>query len=140
MANNFSGKKTLYNIFGYFLGINGIIFVLGSIGAMTEGAGLLASSIVAILGGGIPIYAGYKLIQYAKKQVPALQASSYEHDVLKLAAAKKGRLTQTDLAINLNLSIEESRKILENMAVRNIADSEVNEFGSVVYVFRDLLA
>jgi len=61
-----------------------------------------------------------------------------EKDILRLAVKKDGYLTATDLALNLDLTLEESTQILNDMRDNNYCVLRVADNGTYVYQFEFL--
>lgn len=59
--------------------------------------------------------------------------------VLKAAKQNNGRLTIAEVAMDTTLSLDESKSILESMCTEGIAELQITDGGSLVYVFTGLL-
>ncbi len=59
--------------------------------------------------------------------------------VLKTAKKNKGRLTIAELTMETALSLDESKSILESMCTAGVAELQITDGGSLVYVFTGLL-
>jgi hypothetical protein len=104
-----------------------------------------ATLIALLIGAGIPAGAGAALIvgQLRKKGVRAqrierLRQESQLAEVLRLAAARAGRLTVVEVVTELAIPPETAKETLDVLMTRDLADIEVTESGVLVYVFRDV--
>ena len=59
--------------------------------------------------------------------------------VLKTAKKNNGRLTIAEVAMDTALGLDESKSILENMCSEGVAELQITDGGSLVYVFTGLL-
>lgn len=59
--------------------------------------------------------------------------------VLKTAKNNNGKLTIAEVAMDTSLSLDESKSILENMCSEGVAELQITDGGSLVYVFTGLL-
>ena len=71
--------------------------------------------------------------------VSSMQKESLERIILKLAKENKGILTISEVALAANISIDESKKYLENLVSKGIADLRVRKTGALVYVMPDIM-
>ena len=104
-----------------------------------------ATFIALLIGVGIPVGAGAALIvgQLRKtgagaQRLERLRRESQLAEVLRLAAARAGRLTVVEVVTELAISPENAKEVLDLLMVRDLADIEVTESGVLVYVFRDV--
>ncbi len=58
-----------------------------------------------------------------------------EKQVLKLAQAKEGVLTVTEVVLGTSLTLEEAEAILTSFSAKGYADMRVSDSGAIVYVF-----
>lgn len=70
-----------------------------------------------------------------QKIEPAREAAIQERKLLKLAKAKQGVLTPTQVAVDTDLTIEESEELLQKFVSRGYAAMEVGEDGRIRYEF-----
>ena len=59
--------------------------------------------------------------------------------VLKAAKKNNGRLTIAEVTMETALSLDESKSILEGMCTEGVAELQITDGGSLVYVFTGLL-
>ena len=64
---------------------------------------------------------------------------SLERIILKLAKENKGILTVSEVALAANITIDESKKYLENLVSKGIAELRVRRTGALVYVMPDIM-
>lgn len=146
MENNveFSSENTksskLKKFFAYFLIYNGAIFSVATFGGMFAGKGdELNLAIGGIIMGIIPLYFGLRLLKSIKNSINQFENAHHEKIVLNLARQNQGTITATEITMNSEYSIEESRKMLDDMVIKGYATSEVTDEGAVKYVFPELL-
>lgn len=125
-------------------GISGFMITLFTLPCMAVGLGQMIER--GVTGGDIGVLLflamltvpGALLLRHAFKkpaQLPAMPAPQLERMVLELARRSGGELSVPQLAVEGNLSIEESKRVLEDMREREIASVWVGENGSTVYQF-----
>lgn len=68
-----------------------------------------------------------------------LRNQTIESEVLKLAAAKGGRLTAVELAMHLAIAPEAAIEALDRLALRGQAEYAVTDAGVIVYTFHDII-
>jgi predicted transcriptional regulator len=61
-----------------------------------------------------------------------------EHAILKLAKANNGILTISEVALGANITIDESKKMLDTLVTKGFAELRVRKSGSLVYVIPDM--
>ena len=66
-----------------------------------------------------------------KKETP-------ERLILKLAKENKGILTVSDVAIGVDIPIEQAKKLLDALVTKGFAELRVRKTGSLVYVITDM--
>ena len=71
------------------------------------------------------------------KSTNALRRRTLEAEILRLATGHAGRLTAVEVAMELALSPEEAKAILDDMAAREMAELEITDRGVIVYAFHD---
>ena len=69
----------------------------------------------------------------------ASEKEPVERVILKLAKENKGILTVSEVALGVNIPIEEAKNYLETLVSKGFADLRVRKSGSLVYVIPDLL-
>lgn len=104
-----------------------------------------ATFLALLIGVGLPAGAGAALIMghlrrggAASQRIERLRQESQLAEVLRLAAARDGRLTVVEVVTDLAVSPETAKEVLDVLMRRDLADIEVTESGVLVYVFRDV--
>jgi hypothetical protein len=104
-----------------------------------------ATLLALLIGVGLPAGAGAALIvgQLRKagtgaQRVERLRQESQLAEVLRLAAARAGRLTVVEVVTELAIAPETAKEVLDVLMTRDLADIEITESGVLVYVFRDV--
>jgi TM2 domain-containing membrane protein YozV len=64
---------------------------------------------------------------------------SLEHAILRAAKKNAGYITPSDVALEADISLEEARKELDNLAKKGFADMRIRKSGVVVYCFPDFI-
>lgn len=97
---------------------------------------MVAVAIGSVLGasGSLAFYWGWSGLQDRRKAI----LQRMQRNVLKLAAAKGGTLTVTEVATDLNLAIPAAEKILTSMDDDLRVRSVISEEGVIVYEFPEL--
>ncbi len=97
---------------------------------------MLAGGTAAAAGGAALIWSGIKRLRWRKGSPGQLQRG-----ILRLASQRGGRLTATEVAAYMDLSLAAAKKLLDEMEVEDSQRvcSEVTEEGVIVYEFPELL-
>ncbi|MDR0302975.1 MAG: TM2 domain-containing protein [Treponema sp.] len=66
------------------------------------------------------------------------EKESPERVILKLAKESNGILTVSEVALSANITIDESKKILDTLVTKGFAELRVRKSGSLVYVIPDM--
>jgi hypothetical protein len=141
--------NTIFGVFGILLMIVSAMFVAMAIGDLIVGdpetkpptlVGLI------VLFGGAWFWGFHLARSSFGWQLPSLRfwrhrrsAADKEQTVLAYAASASGRVTVAEVAGQCQLTIEESKKILDRFAVNGAAEILVTEDGTMVYDF-DILS
>lgn len=67
-----------------------------------------------------------------------LRRQTVESELLRLAAARGGRLTIVEVVSELALSADDAKAALDSLTMQEIADMAVTDSGTIVYTFRDI--
>ena len=67
-----------------------------------------------------------------------LRRQTVESELLRLAAARGGRLTIVEVVGELALSADDAKAALDSLTMQEIADMAVTDSGTIVYTFRDI--
>lgn len=108
-----------------------LLFMIGI--AEGEVAGLIIGSVLGAAGSGT-FFWGWKGLQDRRQ---ALQ-TSLQREVLRLATRRRGRLTVTDVAAELNLSLPAAEKVLHTMDDGFRVRSDITDAGIIVYEFPEV--
>lgn len=130
----------LLRILSWFMISWGIAFLLVILAApFMDDPDIVKTIFGSLIIGGVPFGLGILLLRSTnKKQKENLQIK-YESDLLKLASAQNGIITESQTAITLNISLANSRKLLHEMCYKGYAYSDVNENGVIEYYFKSFL-
>ena len=82
---------------------------------------------------------GLLIARHYFRKPPARPNVQLENRLLQVGYAHRGRLTVPQVALHCQVSIEESRELLERMVAQGVAVPEVDDDGTITYVFDDLL-
>jgi hypothetical protein len=113
----------------------GLFLMVASFGA-GELAGL-ALGALSTLGGALLVRAAGRARDERRRQI----VGALQRPVLRLAAARGGRLTASTVAAELGWSLARSKKILDSLELSDAlrVSSEVTDEGVIVYEFYELL-
>jgi TM2 domain-containing membrane protein YozV/predicted transcriptional regulator len=67
------------------------------------------------------------------------EKESVERAILRLAKENKGILTAGELALRVNIPLEEAKKALDTLVNKGFAELRVRRSGSLVYVLREFM-
>ncbi len=125
-------------------GVLVLIAAVMLLGFMRSSASLLSPTglFAVLLTVGLPAYAGVALLRGAlggtpKRRMEALRQQTIDAEILKLAMAHQGRLTEVEVASALALPAGEAKLSLNKLVEREVADLEISEEGVLVYTFHD---
>ncbi len=128
---------------GYLLGIIlilfGVLLIIGAVGNIykPENAKPIMQYVLLIVLMGLPmVLGGFFLCRQMKRNSRKRIYEALERQILQLAAKKKGQLTVADVAMQINISTSEAKKILEDFHLNGVADISASEGGNVLYRFR----
>ena len=62
-----------------------------------------------------------------------------EQGILKLARKNKGILTISEVALELEIELDEAKKYLDNLVSKGFADIRIRKNGAIVYVITDMV-
>jgi hypothetical protein len=82
---------------------------------------------------------GLFIARHYFRKPPARPNVQLENRLLQVAYAHRARLTVPQVALHCQVSIEESRELLERMVTQGVAVPQVDDDGTITYVFDDLL-
>lgn len=133
-------KYKSLRIFGVITMIHGAFFCLASIFALFSSQNIGEVAGVLIFFGILPLTIGWYIFKKNKFKESEALTETIEMQILQVASQKKGQLNATELALLLNISVDKSTENLQMMSAKGICFADVNENGSVIYTFRDLLA
>ncbi len=75
-----------------------------------------------------------------RRQIPAMPSAnkdSVERSILKLARARSGAVTVSEVALEADIEIAKARMALDRMASEGYAEMKVRANGSIVYFFKE---
>ena len=92
-----------------------------------------------ILLGFLPLGVGIFILRKFKSLTQKQLDIKLETELMRLAAKYKGQLKVTDVTVNLSLSLEDSKSLLEKYVLKGIATTEVTNEGTILYLFKDFM-
>ncbi len=132
------GGKGFFGLLLIAMGLLGVASLGNSVlfGSMPWLQGLLWSlaGVVAPMGLGGMLYISGVTGQKHK------ELKAKEKKVLRLAQNSGGRVNVTQLASNSDMTMEDAKATLDEMAIKGYVDTNVNEAGVIVYEFYDIVA
>ncbi|QDG53852.1 hypothetical protein FIV42_24845 [Persicimonas caeni] len=133
-----------------------LLLGLGGVLVIADGEGSLAANITLLFGVVITGYGGYRLMrkgldgshgskaeqsqtEQRSPQIqvdPSRQSSEREQrEALRMARDMNGHLTVAELALDTSLDIDAARTLLDELVDDGVADLQLTDSGSRVYVF-----
>jgi hypothetical protein len=115
-----------------------LLGVLRSDAAILSATGLVAVGLTVAL----PAFFGMRLLRGGLAGSPSsrmadLRQQTIEAEILRLAMARQGRLTEVEVSSALALPAGEAKLVLDALVAREVADLEVTDAGVLVYTFHD---
>lgn len=123
-------------IFGTSLMTFGVISDLIKSNYQELSPGFAALFIVGIL----PLTIGYLKRKQIKSKQLETQKIQRHTTLLRLAKTQQGTLSTSEVALSLNISIDEARNLLEEAVTKGICRVEVDDNGNLIYIFYDLIS
>lgn len=120
--------------------VAGVLFVLIASFIVLVGIAEVEAVAVAVgavlgAGGSATFYWGWQALQERRKAI----MHGLQRKILRLAAAKRGTLTVTEVAAEMNLSLPAAERILESMDDGFRIRSEISKEGVLYYEFPEIL-
>ncbi|AFM03719.1 hypothetical protein Fleli_1285 [Bernardetia litoralis DSM 6794] len=118
--------------------ITGGISSFVSVAMLAEliGSGDIELIIGVLSAGGIAMAAGYNTIHFHKKQKKELFQKK-QLDILYLAVQNHGQLTPTQVALQTNTPIDETKELLDSLSDAGAMELQVSNRGNLVYTLID---
>lgn len=125
----------------------GLLLLVGAfmfVGFLRSGAPLLSPTglFAVLLTVALPAFAGAALLRgtlggTSRGRMQALRQQTIEAEIMKLAMAQQGRLTEVEVASTLALPPGEAKAALDGLVSREVADLEITDAGVLVYTFHE---
>ncbi|MGE3538005.1 MAG: hypothetical protein AB7N91_11310 [Candidatus Tectimicrobiota bacterium] len=133
-----TGEKLLLGLAACLLILGTLIFVGAIIGILeqTSHYSVLTDLLLASLLGLLPIAAAAWLIRRIRRQVVTRREARLETTVLRLAAQHNGVLTVMDVVVNSTLSVDQAKRLLDQLNLKGVNDIHLSEQGIMTYTFR----
>lgn len=135
--------KKLSIVLGILITLFSSFFVFAAIGDLITGdkqgtgTGVLLGLLVFFLG---TAFSGVLLARYGfSKQKSNLSEFDLEQQVLVLAKLTHGKLTVAEVALQCKSTIEESKAVLDKMAMQGVAEMQFTDDGNFFYLFHSFL-
>lgn len=100
------------------------------------GPGIAAFFMVGIL----PLVIGFWQRRKAKMLKIETEKANRITSLLRLAKSNNGTLSVSEVSLNLGISIDEAKDRLEEAVTKGVCRVEIDENGSLDYIFHDLLS
>jgi hypothetical protein len=117
------------------------------VGFLSSGVSIAAPATIAalLITVGLPAAAGVALAssqlrrrgQLARRR-DELRQQTIESEILRLAGRHRGRLTAVEVASEMAISPEGAKEALDSLVMREMAELEITESGTLVYAFGDI--
>lgn len=91
------------------------------------------------IGGVLPLLLGYFGRKKLKRLIQLENIVDLERITLIVAQSNNGTLSPTLLSMKADISIEEAKQTLESLVEKGVATVDINNDGTVVYIFKDLM-
>jgi hypothetical protein len=133
-------------IAGFLLVVLGLLLVAAlasSISDIARGVDVsdsIGGAVVLAIGAAASGLGARRCLGPAKARRPVLSRDEREHLVLERARAAGGKLTQAELALDSGLSLDEARRLLDELAEKGAAELELSSSGVLVYSFPGLIS
>ncbi|WP_338761703.1 hypothetical protein WAF17_16015 [Bernardetia sp. ABR2-2B] len=132
-------KYQLGKVIGIGLLVIGSIFFIAMLGTISEGTTELVNGLLGSLAlGVIPAGLGFFLWRASRIGQRKFLMNKYERQILEVASQNGGHLTPTELAMKTDLSLKESKKVLETMQLEGYSELKISPNGSIMFYFREL--
>ncbi|MCX7737349.1 MAG: hypothetical protein N2319_11640 [Candidatus Kapabacteria bacterium] len=126
-------------IIAYLLIVTGELFITLFTFGLFTGNEITYILVGLILLGLLPFGIGFFILKKFKTLSQKELETKFEAELMRLAAKYKGRLKVTDVTVNMSLTLEDSKTLLEKYVIKGLATTEVTNEGTIVYVFRDFI-
>ncbi|PIY13089.1 MAG: hypothetical protein COZ18_00560 [Flexibacter sp. CG_4_10_14_3_um_filter_32_15] len=132
-------KYQLGKIIGMTLLVLGSIFFVIMLSNISTGRNELIDGLLGGFAlGGIPALGGFFLWRASRMGQRKFLMNKYERQILEAASQNGGHLTPTELAMKTDLTLQESKKVLETMQLEGYAELKISSNGSILFYFREL--
>jgi hypothetical protein len=108
-------------------------FAVGNIEDGEHGKMAIMTALVGIT----PLLIGFLILRKIKADYNRMDNQRTQKNLLILAKQNKGNLTLSEVMIKLNLSHDNSRKLLDEQVYKGLATLEITEEGNTYYDFKD---
>lgn len=129
MASFLRFCSALIMVCGFFKGA----FCLIELPASEHFTGFIQNGLKVLLFGVVPFYTGLYFYRFYHSQVLKRTEERKELEILKFAAARQGNLTSAEVAVKLNIPVEEAKRVLDKLSYRNILDCKITTKGHELY-------
>ena len=100
---------------------------------------LVFAGIIPAVRGTIRFLSTRKLAEEKHKEIEYAGNAAMERSILKTAREENGKVTPALVALHTDISIMDADNALQDMVKRGYASMDVNDNGTVVYVFQEFL-
>ena len=132
-------KYQIGKIIGILLIIMGVIFTsiifIGIFGDDPERGSIIGGGFIL---GVVPLLTGLLLWRGSRNGERKFLMNKYERQILEAASQNNGHLTPTELAMKTDLTLSESKKVLQTMQLESYCELKISSNGSIVFYFREL--
>lgn len=116
----------------------GAVMGLGSLASTNEsGTSPMAEMALVFFFSILPVALGVWIFWRARKRSQLRRAKSMEKKILTLAGQNSGVLSVHDVALKTQLSLKESKKMLEDLFAEGWCGIDMDDAGQVVYIFKN---
>ena len=115
----------------------GILFAVVIVFTIIEGEDVLKTAFGSFFLGGVPLFFGILLLRRIRKKSKTTNELMLQQNILKLAKLNEGKVTESDAAMALNISLDDSRILLQKFTSKGYAEPSIDERGYVFYTFKE---
>ena len=99
---------------------------------------LLIAVVLPAAGGALLLKPGLGIPRNLQKRRAEIRQRTLESEVLRLAGERQGKLTVVEVVTALAILPEEAKAVMDELALKGLADYAVTDSGIVVYDFHDV--
>jgi apolipoprotein N-acyltransferase len=127
--------KTIGVLFIFMGAVFVSVIFIGIFGNDPERDSIIAGGFML---GVLPLLGGILLFRSSRNGERKFLLNKYEQEIFKIASQNGGHLTPTELAMKTDLSLKESKKVLETMQIEGYCELKISPNAAIIFYFREL--